>query len=137
MNFEFKKCQLIQYTTNNSFNGMETMVSPRETSVPLSGKANDLLLSVFYLLNSTSKLAPSLQLNCKTVCFLSEEITLQKGVSSTFIALLSLQSQVFHYWHFQSMVVNRYYVRCVSHLYQTLHRLDRDTKPNPVVPPST
>ena len=69
---------------NNSFNGMETMVSPRETSVPLSGKANDLLLSDFYLLNSTSKLAPSLQLNCKTVCFLSEEITLQNGVSSTF-----------------------------------------------------
>ena len=60
------------------------MVSPRETSVPLSGKANDLLLSDFYLLNSTSKLAPSLQLNCKTVCFLSEEITLQNGVSSTF-----------------------------------------------------
>lgn len=69
---------------NNSFNDMETMVSPRETSVPLSGKANDLLLSDFYLLNSTSKLAPSLQLNCKTVCFLSEEITLQNGVSSTF-----------------------------------------------------
>lgn len=87
---------------------LETLGSHRET---LSFKAPETTVCIkrnktspgcltSYLFSSTSKLAPSLQLNRKIVCFHWKRLLYNREFLPHSIGLLWSQSLVFHYFHY-------------------------------------